>query len=245
LLWIAREVHGRIPPTALFALPLAYSYPFQFGFVNFALSIGSVEDLVSNLYRRVVLIVAITEENGEEQIAWYGSGTIISPNGLILTNAHVVLPDSETQIKDLAIFVTLAPEKSPELRYYAEVLQADVRLDLAVLRIVADAQHQPIDPDTLYLPYVRLGDSDLLQLGDPIVILGYPGIGGTTITLTKGEVSGFTAEEGIDARAFIKTSATIAGGNSGGLAANSRGQLIGIPTRLGSGTEGEVVDCRW
>ena len=40
LLWIAREVHGRIPATALFALPLAYSYPFQFGFVNFALSIA-------------------------------------------------------------------------------------------------------------------------------------------------------------------------------------------------------------
>ena len=40
LLWIAREVHGRIPPTAMFALPLAYSYPFQFGFINFALSMG-------------------------------------------------------------------------------------------------------------------------------------------------------------------------------------------------------------
>jgi len=40
LLWIAREVHGRVPPTALFALPLAYAYPFQFGFVNFALSMG-------------------------------------------------------------------------------------------------------------------------------------------------------------------------------------------------------------
>ncbi len=40
LLWIAREVHGRVPPTALFALPLAYSFPFQFGFVNFALSMG-------------------------------------------------------------------------------------------------------------------------------------------------------------------------------------------------------------
>ena len=40
LLWIAREVHGRVPATALFALPLAYSYPFQFGFVNFALSMA-------------------------------------------------------------------------------------------------------------------------------------------------------------------------------------------------------------
>ena len=45
LLWIAREVHGRIPATALFALPLAYSYPFQFGFVNFALSMAMALNL--------------------------------------------------------------------------------------------------------------------------------------------------------------------------------------------------------
>lgn len=212
--------------------------------VTFALSVQSVDDLISGLYRSVVLITAITEVDGEEQIAWYGSGTIISPDGLILTNAHVVLPDSETQIKDLGIFLTLTPENPPELSYYAEVLQADVGLDLAVLRIASDAQHQPIDPATLNLPYVRLGDSNLLRLGDPILILGYPGIGGTTITLTKGEVAGFTAEEGIGSRAFIKTSATIAGGNSGGLAANSHGELIGIPTQMGSGEEGEVVDCR-
>jgi hypothetical protein len=47
LLWIAREVHGRIPATALFALPLAYSYPFQFGFVNFALSMAIALNLVA------------------------------------------------------------------------------------------------------------------------------------------------------------------------------------------------------
>ena len=62
-----------------------------------------------------------------------------------------------------------------------------------------------------------LGDSDALHLGDDILILGYPGIGGETITLTRGEVSGFhLCKRGYGNRAFIKTSATIAGGNSGG-----------------------------
>jgi hypothetical protein len=81
-------------------------------------------------------------------------------------------------------------------------------------------------------------------LGDPITILGYPGIGGETITLTRGDVSGFTSQEGRGERAFIKTSATIAGGNSGGLAATEEGYLIGIPTRLGYGGEDQYVDCR-
>ena len=52
LLWIAREVHGRIPATALFALPLAYSYPFQFGFVNFALSMALALNLFALAFGR-------------------------------------------------------------------------------------------------------------------------------------------------------------------------------------------------
>ena len=69
LLWIAREVHGRIPPTALFALPLAYSYPFQFGFVNFALSMALALNLfalwlrlarLGRLGLRAVLFVPIS-----------------------------------------------------------------------------------------------------------------------------------------------------------------------------------------
>ncbi len=96
----------------------------------------------------------------------------------------------------------------------------------------------------LDLPVVPLGDSQALRLGDEMYILGYPGIGGETITLTSGEVSGFTAESGRGERAFIKTSATIAGGNSGGLAANARGELIGVPTQLGYGGDGQYIDCR-
>ncbi len=195
-------------------------------------------------YQAVVEIIALVEMDGELVEGWYGSGTIISPDGLILTNAHVVLSDRFYDVEKLVVALTLEPDQEPEARYFAEVMQADLALDIAVIRIVEDINGRPVDAGNLNLPVVILGDSDALQLGDPLTILGYPGIGGDTITLTRGEVSGFASEEGYGKRAFIKTSATIAGGNSGGLAANSRGEMVGIPTQVGSGTDSDVVDCR-
>ena len=195
-------------------------------------------------YKAVVQIVAMYEDNGEYKIGWTGSGSIISPDGFILTNAHVVLPDRYFPIDALKIALTLEDDQPPVISYYAEVLQADEPLDIAVLRITTDLDGNPVDYASLDLPYVPLGDADDLHLGDSIRILGYPGIGGETITLTTGEVSGFTSEEERGDRAFIKTSATIAGGNSGGLAANPEGYLIGIPTQLGYGGEDQFVDCR-
>jgi len=195
-------------------------------------------------YQAVVEITAIVEVNGSDLRGWSGSGTIISPDGLILTNAHVVLSDRYYQVKRLEVGLTTTPEQPPEFKYYAEPLQVDAGLDLAVLRITTDMNGNPVDPGQLNLPTVPMGDSDLLQLGDGLTILGYPGIGGETITLTDGKVSGFTSESGLGNRAFIKTSATIAGGNSGGLAANQQGELVGVPTQVGYGGQGDVVDCR-
>jgi S1-C subfamily serine protease len=176
---------------------------------------------------------------------WSGSGTIISADGLILTNAHVALGDRFYPADRLTIALTVAEDQLPVPAYIAEVVQADNALDLAVLRIVKDINGQRIDTTGLNLPFVQIGDSDALRLGDDIIIMGYPGIGGQTITLTSGKVSGFTAEAGYGNRAFIKTSATIAGGNSGGLATDSAFRLVGIPTQVGAGEEtGDVVDCR-
>lgn len=73
---------------------------------------------------------------------------------------------------------------------------------------------------------------------------GYPEIGGETITLTNGTVSGFTAQAGIGERALIKTDATIAGGNSGGAAVDAAGNLVGIPTKARASENGPAVDCR-
>jgi S1-C subfamily serine protease len=192
----------------------------------------------------VVQIFAMVREGGRLEIGWSGSGSIISADGLILTNAHVVLPEKYFDLEQIQVGLTTQIDAPPERTYVAEVLQADPQLDIAVIRIIEDLAGKPIDFVNLDLPVVPLGDSEELGLGDPIIILGYPGIGGDTITVTNGEVSGFTGEVGRGNRAYIKTSATIAGGNSGGLAVNSRGELIGVPTQLGYGGEKEFVDCR-
>jgi S1-C subfamily serine protease len=184
------------------------------------------------------------DETGALQIGWTGSGTIISADGLILTNAHVVLPDRYFPVDALVVAQTLSQDAVPEPKFYAEVLQADAALDIAVIRITTDYDGNPVDASSLNLPHVPLGDSDQLNLGDPLTILGYPGIGGDTVTLTRGEVSGFTSQPDYGQRAFIKTSATIAGGNSGGLAVDALGELIGIPTQLGYGGDDQYVDCR-
>ena len=189
-----------------------------------------------------ILVEGIVDSYVQE---WSGSGTIISPDGFILTNAHVAVGDRFYKAEKLTIALTVAEDKLPVPAYFAEVVQSDSNLDIAVLRIAFDLSGRRIDPSDLNLPYVQLGDSDALRLGDSVTILGYPEIGGATITLTRGEVSGFTSEAGYGNRAFIKTSATIAGGNSGGLAIDRDNKLIGIPTQVGAGElSGDIVDCR-
>ena len=179
--------------------------------------------------------------------AWTGSGTIVDPSGIILTNCHVASPRemgmSAPPADRLAIAVTERSDEPPAISYFAEVLATDPRLDLAVVRIVADVRGRPVRGQLF--PSVPLGDSDKLELGDRLAIFGYPGIGGDTVTYTSGNVSGFTAESGVRShRGWIKTDATIAGGNSGGTAVDEAGRLVGIPTQAAAGTGVTPVDAR-
>jgi S1-C subfamily serine protease len=195
-------------------------------------------------FQSVVKITALYMDNGRLEEGWSGSGSIISTDGLILTNAHVVLPDKFFPVDAILVSMTSQPDQLPVDAYYAEVLQADWQLDVAVIRIHEDINGNALDRSQLNLPSVPLGDSDAVNLGDSLLIMGYPGIGGGTITLTRGEVSGFTADASFGDRAFIKTSGTIAGGNSGGLVSDQFGRIVAIPTQLGYGGEDQYVDCR-
>jgi len=195
-------------------------------------------------YQSVVKITAKIKHSSYLKSAWGGSGTIISPDGLILTNAHLVSPSKDFFADAYIISISLSEDKSPEETYYAEPISVDNDLDLALLRIMMDIDQKPINHKTLNLPSVPLGDVNTLKLGDTITILGYPTIGGNTVTLVRGDVSGFTAEYEYGDRAFIKTSAAIAAGTSGGLALDENGFIIAVPTQLGPGEGNEVVDCR-
>jgi hypothetical protein len=156
----------------------------------------------------------------------------VDANGLILTNYHVVQPSADWDL--LGISITTESDQPPAPSYLAELVAGDEEVDLAVIRIVADAKGNAVTASKLGLTPVPLGDAGELEIGDDLTIFGYPGIGSGTITLTEGKVSGFLQEQGIDyQRAWIKTDAAISGGNSGGTAVDEFGKLVAVPTRLG------------
>src|SRR5215471_18974139 len=145
-----------------------------------------------------------------------GSGVIISPEGYILTNNHVV--DGATEVT-----VTMYDKREAKAR----VIGADSRTDIAVLKI-----NEP------NLPSVTLGDSGKVEVGDVVLAMGNPfGIGQTVtmgIVSAKGR-AGLGIEEVED---FIQTDAPINPGNSGGALIDDEGHLVGINTAILSGASG-------
>jgi periplasmic serine protease, Do/DeqQ family len=146
-----------------------------------------------------------------------GSGVIISPEGYILTNNHVV---------DHATDVTVTLHDRREMK--ARVVGTDPRTDIAVLKIEGSTN----------FPYAILGDSSKVEVGDVLLAMGNPfGIGQT---VTMGIVSatgrgGLGIEEVED---FIQTDAPINPGNSGGALTDDEGHLVGINTAILSGNSG-------
>ena len=154
-------------------------------------------------------------EEKEEVRSGLGSGVIVSEDGYILTNNHV--------IKDAEGIMVILPNGR---EYKAKVVGKDTGTDLAVLKIDGDSLHA--------LP---LGNSEELQTGEWVIAIGSPF--GLAQTVTRGMVSakGRTASDiGIVEYAdFIQTDAAINRGNSGGALINIRGELIGINTAIATG----------
>src|SRR3712207_803714 len=136
-----------------------------------------------------------------------GSGVIVDPTGLVITNNHVI--ENMTEVK-----VALADGRELE----AEIVLRDQRTDLAVLRLKNAANLQVLE----------LGDSEQLQVGDLVLAIGNPfGVGQT---VTQGIVSALARTQvGVsDYQFFIQTDAAINPGNSGGALVDAAGRLVGI-----------------
>lgn len=181
-------------------------------------------DDINRLSQSVVRIVTI--QRGEPIAA--GSGTIVDANGLIYTNQHVV-EDGD----DFAILMLDDPNEAPVLRYYASLIGVSDEIDFALLQIDRDADQQLLESGTLDLPFLTPAIQDM-QRGDPIFVFGYPDIGDGYLVFTEGTIT--TIQNGtINGQripAWYQTDAEIAPGNSGGLAVNGDGQLVGIPTAV-------------
>ncbi len=144
-----------------------------------------------------------------------GSGVIISPDGYIVTNNHVIDGASNLEI-------TLNNQK----KYPAKLIGTDAANDIALLKIEAE-----ID-----LPYVPFADSDTIKIGEWVLAVGNPY--NLTSTVTAGIVSakGRDLEGNRNIESFIQTDAAVNPGNSGGALVNTRGELIGINTAISSKT---------
>lgn len=154
-----------------------------------------------------------TPPQGEEQSRGVGSGFIISADGYVMTNAHVVA-DAET------IYVTL-PDKR---EFKAKLIGSDKRTDVALLKIEANG-----------LPRLQLGDSDKIRPGEWVLAIGSPF--GLDNSVTAGIVSAKGRDTG-DYLPFIQTDVAVNPGNSGGPLINLRGEVIGINSQIYSRSGG-------
>lgn len=182
------------------------------------------------LDRNLLATVQVLTPDDSARDRWStGSGSVITRAGHVLTNFHV-LGDPDTGVlfnRAGTVFIAVSSpdvHSEPEMAYRAEIEETDRINDLALLRIVAQHDDSPL-PAGFDMVSMPLGDSETVRIGDELTILGYPGLGGQSITLTRGSVSGFMRAEN-----FIKTDAEINPGNSGGAAVNKAGELVGIPT---------------
>lgn len=142
-----------------------------------------------------------------------GSGVIVSPDGIVVTNTHVVKVGGTAEIK-----VALADRRE----FDAKVILQDEKSDIAVLRISGAAP----------FPYLEFEDSDTIEVGDQVLAIGNPfGIGQT---VTSGIISALARTEVTKsgAQMFIQTDAAINPGNSGGALIDMTGKVVGINTAI-------------
>lgn len=153
-----------------------------------------------------------------------GSGFLISADGYVVTNNHVIAPAARGATVE-SITVTLQDRKE----YKAKLIGRDPTSDLAVLKI-----DSPIP-----LPFVRMGDSGRARVGDWVVAIGQPfGLGGTVTAGIVSAVHRSTGNGPFDS--FIQTDAAINQGNSGGPMFNLNGEVIGINSQIYSQSGGNI-----
>lgn len=198
----------------------------------------------NNIKQATVMVMQVSDETGSPVIQCIGSGTLVSADGLILTNAHLVVGNRDCISDRLVIALTLRVDEPPVPIYVADIVEINLGFDLAVLEIARFLDGRNVDTSQLQLPFVEIGDSNSIALDETLYFFGYPDIQEDPVDLLVGTVSGFTAEARVGERAWLRTNAEVPGLFSGGGAYNLNGELIGVPTVLPGRVAGQVVDCR-
>lgn len=173
-------------------------------------------------YGKGVVLVFATDGSAQGSA---GTGSIITEDGQVITNAHVVSKDGRPYKK---LFVYLKPDKLQgsmqqdlKHRFTATLMDLNPELDLALLKIV----EAPKD-----LQVIQFVNPDEVEIGEPVVAIGHPETGGLW-TLTTGSISSVIADfQGVHGKDVFQTEASVNRGNSGGPLLNAYGHMVGINT---------------
>lgn len=182
----------------------------------------STVEIASKVSPATVSVLAEVVYNagfGDASFEASGSGFVISDDGYIVTNYHVISGASNVSV--------VIPGYGEPIE--AEVVGTDSKMDIAVLKVITEEK----------LPHIILGDSDLLQVGELAVAIGNP-FGELAGTVTVGVISALNREITIDSTVYtlLQTDASINSGNSGGPLVNSYGEVIGVTNAKMNSAEG-------
>jgi S1-C subfamily serine protease len=202
---------------------------------------------VARTFSSTVMVMVADVVDGRLRAVGGGSGVIVGADGSILTNHHVLDRD-ETKLHDLFVIGRfVAIDQPPRLvcagHPSASKLQPDV--DLALLKCDMDLDGRPWSPAAggpIWPALVGAPRTDLSP-GQRLWVLGYPDVGGGSLTILQGLVEGFTSEDGTLGKDYIKTDAALSHGNSGGPVVDDAGDLVGIATaqRRRIGNNGTMI----
>jgi len=188
-------------------------------------------NLVSRAFDSTVMIVVADLIDGKLTPRGGGSGVIVGADGSILTNYHVI-HDKNGRLHDVFVigkFSTL--DRAPLLQCAGRPNRSKLQpeLDLALIKCDTDLDGRTWTPSTSGV-WATLAEakSSEVRMGQKLWVLGYPDVGGGGLTLSEGEVEGWTGPDNSAGKDFLKTNASITHGNSGGPVIDDKGQLVGI-----------------
>ena len=178
-----------------------------------------------DLYRAVV---RLTNTYGLDQRQSIGSGILFTSTGLIVTNNHVIHdPSLGTAFGEITVESLEGVDRPAANAIPAEVIIRNEHLDLAVLKVTGPAPQ-------FFIDLIQVPNIDASVMERRIRVLGYPPLGGATITVTRGIASGF------DEAGNLKTDAEINPGNSGGAALDDLDTFLGIPSFMATSEAGKL-----
>ena len=212
------------------------------------LSTRQYPNAVAHAFDATVMVVVADVVDGRLRARGGGSGVIVGKDGSILTNYHVI-HDRNGRLHDAFVIGRFSDQdKAPQLHCAGKPSRGKLQreLDLALIKCDLDLDGRTWNPAKSgaawpTLPLARTAD---IKIGQRIWVLGYPDVGGGGLTLSEGEIEGWSGVDGAAGKDFLKTDAAIRHGNSGGPVVGDDGRLVGIASavRTKQTAAGDIVE---